>query len=149
MRPPPPAPPRRRPESAADATSARRSRARDEPLDVSWVQTEPYAIVLVRNPLHGTRYLAFAPDLAHLDDALCTCPDFARRGPARCKHLEAIRLWRDAHPEELTVPARGGPQAARIWTAVDAARGSDDRSVSAKRREGRLLVEGSTAPRGP
>lgn len=111
-------------------------------MDISWLQTDPYLVGLVRNPLHGTRYHAFAPDLDHLDEALCTCPDFALRGPARCKHLEAIRLWRAVHPEPLAPVVRSLIDALRLWSAIESGHAGREASVGAMRREGRLLIDG-------
>ena len=130
----------------ADAAQARRTRAMEEPLDVSWLALEPYVTALVRNPLHGTRYRVYAPDLDHLDAALCTCPDFAHRGAETCKHVEAVRIAREAagdSPRTAHPPRRavGG-----LWESVTSGRaawGPQSPTLAMLRREGRRLIDPS------
>lgn len=112
---------------------------------MSWLATEPYMIAQVRNPLHGTRYRVYAPDLDHLDAALCTCPDFAHRGAETCKHVEAVRLAREGAATPPAAPARGKGGARAVWESVMSGRaggGQDRPTLAALRREGRLLIDG-------
>lgn len=139
---------RRRPtgprEAPADAAQARRARALEEPLDVSWIATEPYLIALVRNPLHGTRYRVYAPDLEHLDAALCTCPDFAHRGAETCKHVEAVRLGRGPAAERAPGASRARASGRPGREAIAPRRAASDGppTLAELRREGRALIDG-------
>ncbi len=113
------------------AIAARRTRAIEEPLDVRLRSREPYPILEVRNPLHGTLYLALLPEFPDRASALCTCTDFARRGLGTCKHLEAgiewLRVHGDARP---LLEGRAGPSPSAVWKEIDR------RSASVAGREG-------------
>lgn len=140
------------PQPPADAAQARRARAREEPLDVSWIATEPYLIALVRNPLHGTRYRVYAPDVEHLDAALCTCPDFAHRGAETCKHVEAVRMvGREAPAERVPGSPRTRGTARKWWEAFAQRRSSLDGlpTLAQLRREGRALLDDLERPGEP
>ncbi|MCI4336924.1 MAG: hypothetical protein L3K17_07000 [Thermoplasmata archaeon] len=130
-------------EETAGAERDRRSRAREEPLEVSWTQTDPFGIAIVRNPLHGTRYRAYLPALPDLESAMCTCQDFARRGLSTCKHLEAIRLWLVERPVPA-IPPTGGADVSRVWATVDRgrrARRTGPVTARSMRSEGRVLID--------
>jgi len=94
-------PPRRVPTSAENraAVADRRTRAIEEPLDVRLRTRDPYPILEVRNPLHGTLYLVLLPEFPDRASDLCTCTDFARRGLGTCKHLEAGIRWIRGHAD--------------------------------------------------
>ncbi len=83
--------------------------------------TEPFVRLEVLNPIHRTSYRVFLPLFPQRDAALCTCPDFARRGLGTCKHLEAVWSWLGAPPrlpgEALSAPA--GPAVERLWKEID------------------------------
>jgi len=100
--------------------SERRSRALEEPLDLRLRQREPYPIIEVRNPLHGTAYLVLRPTYPERTPALCTCTDFARRGLGTCKHIEAADRWLTNHPTATPPPGTKtsfslGP----VWQEID------------------------------
>lgn len=100
--------------------SERRSRALEEPLDLRLRQREPYPLVEVRNPLHGTRYLVLRP--AHPDRSadLCTCADFARRGLGTCKHIEAADRWLASHPDASpSSPPESPIRPGAVWKEID------------------------------
>ena len=110
----------RDPEELAEELSERRSRALEEPLDVRLRQREPFPIVEVRNPLHRTTYLVLRPTFPDREPALCTCPDFARRGLGTCKHIEAADRWLLNHPTATpSSPAKSGLSAATVWREID------------------------------
>jgi hypothetical protein len=101
------------------AVAERRSRAVEEPLDVSLASREPFPLLEVRNPLHRTSYRVMLPAYPDRDVGLCTCADFARRGLGTCKHIEAAGRWLERHP---SAPARSpippiepGP----VWAEID------------------------------
>ncbi|MGI0071935.1 MAG: hypothetical protein ACRECT_07745 [Thermoplasmata archaeon] len=115
-------PPRRRtndpdPEAVAD----RRNRSIEEPLDVRLRSREPYPLLEVRNPVHGTGYLVMLPEFPDRASALCTCTDFARRGLGTCKHIEAGLRWVGDHPDATPLRARReeGSRSAVVWKKVD------------------------------
>ena len=115
-----PRPRERDPAELAEELSERRSRALEEPLDLRLRQREPFPIVEVRNPLHRTAYLVLRPAFPDREPALCTCPDFARRGLGTCKHIEAADRWLTNHPTaSLTSPPKAGPSAGAIWREID------------------------------
>jgi len=110
----------RDPEEIADELSERRSRALEEPLDLRLRQREPYPLVEVRNPLHGTTYLVMRPAYPDREPALCTCTDFARRGLGTCKHIEAVDRWLRTHadrPAHLVSKPAVSPS--QVWEEVD------------------------------
>lgn len=113
------------------ARAERRARAIEEPLDFRPRPEYPFVALEVRNPARRTHYLVLLPALPDRSGALCTCPDFARRGVGTCKHLEAAWLWLPEHERELADLPRstfeGGPG---IWAEIDrrlAALGTDRR----------------------
>jgi hypothetical protein len=121
-KPHPPGPGRAgRPVSDPEAVRSRRLRAAEEPLDVRIRATEPFVRLEVLNPIHRTRYRVFLPLFPQRDTALCTCPDFARRGLGTCKHLEAVWSWLGTPPRlSGEVPAGpAGPSAERLWKEID------------------------------
>jgi hypothetical protein len=114
-----------RPRTAADDRAAvveRKTRSLEEPLDVQLRSTEPFRLLEVRNPLHGTRYLVMLPTFPSRDAALCTCTDFARRGLGTCKHLEAAVRWQTRHPDAPpTGPAPPRRSTGPLWKAIELA----------------------------
>ncbi len=105
----------------ADPVRERRRRALEEPLDVRPRSGGACPEFEVDNPVHGTRYHVFLPELPGRDGALCDCTDFGRRGVGTCKHIEAVLLWVPEHPgggEARPAPFRPDT----IWAAIDAAR---------------------------
>lgn len=130
---PTPSPPA---DAARDASArARRRRGLEEPLDFA-VHTPGDVVVLrVRNPLHGTQYLLYLPAYPSREWALCTCPDFARRGLGTCKHLEGAARWIDAHPlADFPAPAPGGATPS-LWPEIDRRRAA----TSVRPLDGRAL----------
>ena len=129
------------------ALDERRKRSEEEPLDVRPRRVDPYPIMAVRNPLHGTAYLVLLPTYPSPEVVLCTCTDFARRGLGRCKHIEAALRWLKDHPGDRGTPDQDRRRAvlARLWRAIDraiAARSSDSAPESlAVRMAGRLLFQ--------
>ncbi|HYB78455.1 MAG TPA: hypothetical protein VEG66_01665 [Thermoplasmata archaeon] len=110
----------RDPQELAEELSERRSRALEEPLDLRLRQREPFPVVEVRNPLHRTTYLVLRPTFPDRDPALCTCPDFTRRGLGTCKHIEATDRWLTNHPAATpSSPPKAGPSAAMVWREID------------------------------
>jgi hypothetical protein len=115
-------PPRRAATPAEDraAVADRRTRALEEPLDVRLRTRDPYPILEVRNPLHGTLYLVLLPEHPERTSSLCTCTDFARRGLGTCKHLEAGVRWLRAHEDTTPLQSvRSGPRSAPVWKEID------------------------------
>ena len=111
----------RDPQELAEERSERRSRALEEPLDLRLREREPFPVVEVRNPLHGTTYLVLRPTFPDREPALCTCPDFARRGLGTCKHIEAADRWLTNHPSATpSSPSGAGPVPASVWSEIDA-----------------------------
>ncbi len=140
--------PRDRTPSAAER-EARRSRALEEPLDVRLRSSDPFDLLEVRNPLHGTVYLVMLPEFPERASELCTCTDFARRGLGTCKHLEAAYRWRTEHPgAEADAPPRAtGASTAAVWKEIDRRRahpGLGPESLRV-RRPGSVLYERSRA----
>lgn len=86
---------------------------------------EPFPILEVRNPLHGTGYRVLLPEWPSRSSALCTCTDFARRGLGTCKHLEAGVRWFGDHPDAkpLSVPA-AVPRPSTVWREIESRQGS-------------------------
>jgi len=115
--------PARRTSTPAEDRAAvldRRARAIEEPLDVRLRTREPYPILEVRNPLHGTLYLVLLPEYPERASSLCTCTDFARRGLGTCKHLEAGARWLLSHPEAQPLMARSqGVRGDSAWKEID------------------------------
>ncbi len=144
-----PARPRADAASVRAAREERRTRALEEPLDVRLRAREPYPLLEVRNPIHGTVYRVMLPEYPSRSSALCTCTDFARRGLGTCKHLEAAARWLDEHPDAAPAgtPAPRRFRPAALWRRIDAAiaaerrrPGLDPRRV---RRPGALLFQGT------
>ena len=130
------------------AVAERRSRALEEPLDVRLRTREPYPLLEVRNPLHGTLYLVLLSEYPDRDGALCTCTDFARRGLGTCKHLEAGVRWLRAHPEATPlVTDRPAHQSGSVWKEIDrrlaSATGAAEPESLRLRRPGAALFEAS------
>jgi hypothetical protein len=95
------APPKTRSASAESAASRERQiRALVEPLDVHRRPRTWYPVLEVRNPIHGTVYAVLFPEFPSRASAMCSCPDFGRRGLGTCKHIEASVLWLEEHPSE-------------------------------------------------
>ena len=140
------------PDEIADEVSERRSRALEEPLDLRLRQREPYPIVEVRNPLHGTAYLVMRPAYPDRTPALCTCTDFARRGLGTCKHIEAADRWLTTHPDAVpaSTPSPGLRDPAAVWHEIDrrlARESMPGRPESLRIREaGAALFESGAAP---
>jgi len=108
------------PVDLAEELSERRSRALEEPLDLRLVRREPFPLVEVRNPLHRTAYLVMRPTFPDRAPALCTCPDFARRGLGTCKHIEAADRWLTNHPDaQPPAPGRPPERTAAVWKEID------------------------------
>lgn len=132
-----------------DALDERRRRSVEEPLDVRLRAVEPYPVLAVRNPLHGTEYLVLWPTYPSPDVTMCTCTDFARRGLGRCKHIEAAARWMEGHPLERPDRSARTRSTARLgyglWKRIDRAvedAASDPAPASlALRKAGRLLFE--------
>ena len=82
---------------------------------------DPFLLLEVRNPLHGTVYRVLLPEYPARASELCTCADFARRGLGTCKHIEAAYRWRAEHPDaEADGPRRpAGPTAPALWKEID------------------------------
>jgi len=136
------------PQDLADELSERRSRALEEPLDLRLRQREPFPLVEVRNPLHGTTYLVMRPTFPDRVPALCTCTDFARRGLGTCKHIEAADRWLTNHPNAPVPPAAKGTgrSPSAVWQEIDRRltrerKGSRPESVRL-REAGAALIEG-------
>ena len=133
-----------------NAVADRRARAIEEALDVRLRTRDPYPLLEVRNPLHGTGYLVMLPDFPGRESALCTCTDFARRGLGTCKHIEAGLRWLTDHPEALPLPRRdrGGPRTAGLWKKIDQRESALSRDPAPPgvrwRRPGALLVDSGT-----
>jgi hypothetical protein len=134
----------------AAAVADRRARAVEEPLDVRLRSVEPYPLLEVRNPLHGTEYLVMLPEFPSKAGALCTCTDFARRGLGTCKHVEAAFRWRSENPGAPAVrpPKDDRSRVLAAWRKIDqriAASGKDSGPASRRwRRAGAALFEEST-----
>ena len=104
----------------ADELSERRSRALEEPLDLRLLQRDPYPLLEVRNPLHRTAYLVMQPTFPDRSTALCTCPDFARRGLGTCKHIEAVDRWLTHHPDTpAPAPSKPSVRPSAVWKEID------------------------------
>ena len=101
------------------AERAREARAREESLEVRLRSNDPYPVLRIRNPLHATQYWVHLPAYPDRDGALCTCPDFARRGMGTCKHLEATWLWLEEHPTLPETPPVAPVQVDQVWAEVD------------------------------
>ena len=143
--------PTRAPGDSEEATRARRRRALEEPLEFSVLETDPGVILRVRNPLHGTQYRLYLPAYPRLDVALCTCPDFARRGLGTCKHLEGAARWIAEHPRLDPVPRSTGERPGELWARIDRRReavGPDRLSGRALRQVGAALYDEPEARRG-
>ena len=133
------------------AIEDRRARAIEESLDVRLRTRDPYPLLEVRNPLHGTGYLVMLPEFPERTSALCTCTDFARRGLGTCKHIEAGVRWLADHPEAVPVlrRERAPPPTTGLWKKIDERENEllqDPAPLSQRwRRPGALLID----PRGP
>lgn len=129
------------------AVEERRLRAAEEPLDVRLRTENPFPLLEVRNPIHGTGYLVLLPAFPSCEHALCTCTDFARRGLGTCKHIEAGYRWRTQHSDArpLKAPLSSDSLRSGLWRQIDrrlAARSRDTGPESlAWRWAGRLLFE--------
>lgn len=129
------------------ALDERRKRSVEELLDVRIRQADPYRILAVRNPLHGTEYLVLWPTYPSSDVTMCTCTDFARRGLGRCKHIEAATRWMEGHAGERTPQLMGRPPVSgpspwvRIDRAIRARRQDLAPASLALRKPGRILFE--------
>jgi hypothetical protein len=111
---------RPRPDTGASAVLDRRTRALEESLDVHLGSNEPYPLLEVRNPIHGTAYSVLLPGRPGNEVALCTCTDFARRGLGTCKHIEAATRWLAEHPDAPPLRARPPIEVRRdAWAAID------------------------------
>jgi hypothetical protein len=119
-----------------EAVDERRARALEEPLDVRLRTAEPYPLLEVRNPMHGTLYLVMVPEFPGRSGTLCTCTDFARRGLGTCKHIEAGLRWLAEHPDAPPMRPRvpEGPRAAAAWKRVDARLAATRKDGSERRR---------------
>src|SRR5258708_1675314 len=105
---------------ATDPLEARRRRAAREPLDVRVVETSPHLRLRVRNAIHGTTYEVHLPEYPERGGALCTCPDFSRRGMGTCKHIEAAWLQLDADGGVgVARPRPGLADGPAIWKRID------------------------------
>jgi hypothetical protein len=143
--------PTRTPDDSEEATRARRRRALEEPLEYSVLETDPVVIARVRNPLHGTQYRLYLPAYPRLDLALCTCPDFARRGLGTCKHLEGAARWIADHPRLEPVPRPALERPRDLWSRIDRRREAlrpGQLSGAALRRVGAVLWEETGSRRG-
>jgi hypothetical protein len=136
------------PKDAADRREAvreRRQRAAEEPLDLRVRALEPYPVLAVRNPLHGTEYRVLWPTYPAREVILCTCTDFARRGLGTCKHIEAALRWFPDHATEEPQLSRRPKPKALPWRTIDRAIATlspDSYPPSLTwRRPGRLLFE--------
>jgi hypothetical protein len=99
-------------EAEPEASNERKLRALAEPLAVHRRPRTYYPVLEVRNPIHRTVYSVLLPEYPSRESAMCSCPDFGRRGLGTCKHIEAGLLWLESHPEE----AAPDPRAAdRTW----------------------------------
>ena len=118
----------------------------EEPLDVRIRSSQPYPLLEVRNPIHGTGYLVMLPEYPQRSSALCTCTDFARRGLGTCKHIEAALRWLGEHPEALRAPG-SAPRAGLgpLWRRIDQRLAADapgaDPASRRWRRAGAVLFE--------
>jgi len=140
---PRPTPDRVSPGDAREAVAERRSRSLEEPLDVRRRAEAPYPLLEVRNPLHGTVYVAMLPEFPARTSELCTCVDFARRGLGTCKHLEAAFRWMTDHPGPSGSPPDVAGVAGRVWREVDRRVGAprSGPAFRAVRRAGAALFE--------
>jgi hypothetical protein len=124
----------------------RRTRAREEPLDIRWDARLPFLGAEVRNPRHHTRYHVYLPLFPSREGAMCTCPDFAlRREIGTCKHVEAALLALEEEPVRPAVSNDPGPGAERLWARIDerlrgAKEGTEPRTIWI-RRPGAVLFE--------
>ena len=131
------------PEAVAD----RRARAMEEAFDIRIRSREPYPLLEVRNPVHGTGYLVMLPEHPARDSAMCTCTDFARRGLGTCKHIEAGVRWLGEHPDDPPLRHGDGASARALgaWKRIDQRLGalSKDPAAPARRwrRPGAVLFE--------
>jgi hypothetical protein len=101
------------------AVAERRSRAVEEPLDVALLVRDPYPLLEVRNPLHRTTYRVMLPTFPDRAVALCTCPDFARRGLGTCKHIEAGGRWLERHATSRPSVPSPPTDTVPVWAEVD------------------------------
>jgi hypothetical protein len=111
----------RSPNADSVASRERQFRALVEPLDVRRRPRTYYPILEVRNPIHGTVYTVLFPEFPSRTSAMCSCPDFGRRGFGTCKHLEASLLWLEAHPEEAAPDPRAldRSRVEECWEEID------------------------------
>jgi hypothetical protein len=137
----------RPPPNDPQAVAERRARSVEEPLDVRLRTAEPYPLLEVRNPIHGTGYLVMLPEYPSRSVALCTCTDFARRGLGTCKHIEAAVRWYSDHPDASPLQPGAGTRATGVWKKIDQRLGAtakDGAPPSRRwRRAGATLFEGS------
>jgi hypothetical protein len=123
----------------------------EEPLDVRLRTANPYPLLEVRNPMHGTEYLVMLPEYPARSSALCTCTDFAKRGLGTCKHIEAGICWLGEHPDARPARpfGRESVPTARLWKRLDQRLNAvaPDRMPPGRRwrRAGAVLFERSKA----
>lgn len=104
----------------AELRAERRLRALETPLDVRYRPDPRFVRLEVRNPVHRTRYEVLLPAFPDASTGFCTCTDYAKRGIGTCKHLEAVRLWLEEHPGEVTrLPGHRGNAGRALWAEVD------------------------------
>lgn len=107
------------PATNEELRAERRARALEEPLDVRPEQTIPFLALEVRNPMRNSHYRVLVPAYPSREGALCSCPDFARRGIGTCKHLEAVWLYLERSPPTTPI-RRAEPRAtSELWAEID------------------------------
>jgi hypothetical protein len=137
----------RLPANDPQAVAERRARSVEEPLDVQLRTADPYPLLEVRNPIHGTGYLVMLPEFPARTVALCTCTDFARRGLGTCKHIEAGVRWLSDHPDAPPLRPGGEARTSGLWKKIDQRIGTavKDRAPPSRRWRlaGATLFEGT------
>jgi hypothetical protein len=129
---------------ASEPPAERRSRGREDLLDVRRLRELPLVAFEAVNRGRGSRYPVYLPAAPSLEGGMCTCEDFARRGRGTCKHLEAVGLFVAKHPEEAVASPRSTPLP-RAWEEIDlrlAELGRDPRPWPVRLRwVGRALID--------
>ncbi len=71
--------------------------------------------------MRGTVYSVLVPEYPSRESAMCSCPDFGRRGLGTCKHVEASLLWLEEHRAEAAPdPAALDPASVEeCWKEID------------------------------